>query len=586
VELRYRSGGNATATFPDVVRALTALPYGSLVLDGEVVVLDDQAHPSFSLLQRRAQLSRRIDIERSAVELPAIYFVFDLLALGDHDLRGLPLVERKRLLREVLPATGPLRYVDDIPDRGEDFYQQIRAMGLEGMVGKQSEAPYRGGRSTKWIKVRAERTGDFAVIGYTMPRHGGSGLGALHLAAVSGDRLVYAGRVGTGFKSAELKAFRAQLDADSRTEPAAEGELPGGDKHRWADPRLVVEVAFTEVTPGGQLRHPVYRRLRDDKEVRDCVRDDLPTTEPEVVAMPQTLPAPQVVEVTRPTKIFWPDEGYTKGDLFEYYRAIGPWLLPFLRDRPLVLDRYPDGINGKSFYQKNAPEFAPDWIRTENVHSDDSKETEYFVCDTLEALLYVVNLGAIPLHIWPSRIGSLQHPDWCLLDLDPKQAPFESVVRVAREIHSICKLIGLPAHPKTSGGTGMHVLVPLGGQLTYEQSRQLAEVMARILVQRLPEIATVNRALDARDDKVYIDWVQNGYGKLMVAPFSARPAPGAKVSTPLSWAEVNARLDPAKHHIQSVPARVKRRKTRLLEPVLDTRPDLSAALGRLYQEFD
>jgi len=286
-------------------------------------------------------------------------------------------------------------------------------------------------------------------------------------------------------------------------------------------------------------------------------------------------------------KVFWPDAGYTKGDMIEYYRAIAPWLLPYLADRPLVLTRYPEGIQGKSFTQKNAPAWAPEWIRTTSVWSESSdRELNYFVAEDVDTLLYLTNLGTIPLQIGHSRVATLSNPDWCLLDLDPKQAPFESVVRVAREIHSISKLIGLPAHPKTSGGSGIHVLVPLGGLCTYEQSRQLAEVMARILVQRLPEIATVNRALDARDDKVYIDWVQNGYGKLMVAPFSARPAPGARVSTPLSWREVNAGLDPARHHIKSVPARVKRQQTRLLEPVLDTRPDLGAALGRLYEEFD
>ena len=589
VELRYRSGNDATATFPELTRALSALPFPSLILDGEVVILDDEARPSFQLLQQRGQLRRRLDIERAAVSLPATYFAFDLLALGPYDLRSLPLETRKSLLHRLLPKTGPVRYADHFEERGEEFYEQVRHLGLEGIVAKRKDAPYRGGRSAKWIKIRAERVGDFAVVGYTLPKGGRAGLGALHLGAIAGEELVYAGRVGSGFSAAELTELRETLESEERDTPPVEGALPDGDEHRWVEPRLVVEVAFTEITGAGQLRHPVFRRFRDDKQVRDCDRDDLPLlgSEEPTGDGPKVEADPARVELSRPEKVFWPIEGHTKGDLFAYYEAIAPWLLPFLKDRPLVLDRYPDGIEGKSFYQKNAPEFAPEWIRTERVWSDDGdKETEYFVCDSAEALLYVVNLGAIPLHIWSSRIGSLERPDWCILDLDPKQAPFEDVIEVAKEIHKLCRRIDLPSFPKTSGGSGLHVLIPLAGQCTYSQSRQLAELMARTIVARRPEIATVARSLSAREDKVYLDYVQNGHGKLLVAPFSARPYPGAKVSTPLDWKEVRSGLDPADFHIKSVPGRVKRRRKRLLEPILGIRPDLQHALALLHAEFD
>jgi bifunctional non-homologous end joining protein LigD len=586
--LRYRSGNDATATFPEITRALSALPFPALILDGEVVILDDEARPNFQLLQQRGQLRRRLDIERAAVSLPATYFAFDLLALGPHDLRSLPLETRKSFLRRLLPKTGPVRFADHFEERGEDFYEQVRHLGLEGIVAKRRDAPYRGGRSAKWIKIRAERVGDFAVVGYTLPKGGRSGLGALHLGAIVGEKLVYAGRVGSGFSEAQLVELRETLEAEERATPPVEGAPPEGDEHRWVEPRLVTEVAFTEITGAGQLRHPVFRRFRDDKEVRDCDRDDLPLVDSEEPSTnsPEIEANPVRVELSRPEKIFWPIEGYTKGDLFAYYEAISPWLLPFLKDRPLVLDRYPDGIDGKSFYQKNAPEFAPDWIRTERVWSDDGdKETEYFVCDSAEALLYVANLGAIPLHIWSSRVGSLERPDWCILDLDPKQAPFTDVVEIALEIREICRRIDLPSFPKTSGGSGLHVLIPLAGQCTYSQSRQLAELMARIIVTRRSEIATVARSLSARDDKVYVDYIQNGHGKLLVAPFSARPYAGAKVSTPLDWKEINPSLDPAEFHIKSVPARVRRRRKRLLEPILGIHPDLPRALALLQAEF-
>ncbi|MDX1644927.1 MAG: non-homologous end-joining DNA ligase, partial [Thermoanaerobaculia bacterium] len=423
---------------------------------------------------------------------------------------------------------------------------------------------------------------------FTTPADGRDGIGALHLAAVSGGVLTYVGRVGSGFTASELVALRRRLETTERTAPPVEGDLPSGSEHHWVEPRLVAEVAFTEITSSGQLRHPVFRRWRDDKSVRDCTRDDLPAAEPPPRAEAPTPEAPpRTIEVSRPEKLFWPAEGYTKGDLFDYYATVAPRLMPFLADRPLVLDRYPDGIEGKSFYQKNAPEFAPEWIRTETVWSEEGdKETEYLVCDSREALLYVVNLGTIPLHVWSSRIGSLGRPDWCILDLDPKEAPFEHVVDVARAIHALCRRIELPSFPKTSGGSGLHILLPLGGQLTHEQSRQLAELIARIIVQQLPDIATVARAVSARDDKVYLDYVQNGYGKLLVAPYSVRPYPGAKVSTPLSWSEVTRRLDPAHFTLVSLPERLAGEARCHLAPVLATRPDLPAVLGRLAQELE
>ena len=280
--------------------------------------------------------------------------------------------------------------------------------------------------------------------------------------------------------------------------------------------------------------------------------------------------------------MFWPEEGYTKKDLFEFYRAVSPWLLPYLADRPLVLTRYPDGIDGKSFYQKNVPVSAPEWIRTERVASENSdKEIEYFVADDRASLLYMANLGSIPLHVWASRIGSLERPDWCILDLDPKGAPFENVVRIARLLHDVCEHIQLPNYVKTSGSTGLHVMVPLGRAFTYEQSRTLGELLARVALQEASDIATIARSLEAREGKVYIDYLQNRRGQLLVAPFSVRPVPGASVSTPIGWHEVHRGLDIHRFTIRTVPKRLARAKTDPLRPLLDEAPDLPAALARL-----
>jgi len=285
--------------------------------------------------------------------------------------------------------------------------------------------------------------------------------------------------------------------------------------------------------------------------------------------------------------LFWPEEGYTKGDLIEYHRSVAEWMLPYLEDRPLVMTRYPDGIHGKSFYQKDAPPFAPEWIRRVTLWSEGSeRELSYFVAEDLESLLYVVNLGTIPFHVWSSRVSSLATPDWCILDLDPKEAPFEHVVQVARTLHDVCEEIGLPSFPKTSGSSGIHVLVPLGGKLTFEQCKTLGELLARVAVAERTDIATLTRNPERRDGKVYVDFLQNGHGKLLAAPFTVRPRAGATVSAPLKWTEVKKGLTIDAHTIASVPARMRRLKKDPLAGVLEMEPDLLGALERLVHWFD
>jgi len=337
------------------------------------------------------------------------------------------------------------------------------------------------------------------------------------------------------------------------------------------------------VTEDGVLRQPVFLRLRDDKSPAECAPEGR-----------RAAPAPRVaasapareVELTNLDKAFWPEEGYTKGDLIAYYRAIAPWLLPYLADRPVVLDRYPDGMHGKSFFQKDAPRFAPEWLRIERLWSEGSgREIGYFVVDDEASLLYLVNLGTIPLHVWSSRLSSLERPDWCVLDLDPKEAPFAHVVEIARALHALCEDIGLPSFVKTSGSTGLHVLVPLGAQHTYEQSRTLAELLARVAVAELSAIATVTRAPRRREGKVYIDCVQNGHGRLIVAPLSARPLPGAPVSMPLAWREVGARLDIGRFTIRNAARRMRRLERDPLCQVLEEKPDLARALERLARRI-
>ena len=297
---------------------------------------------------------------------------------------------------------------------------------------------------------------------------------------------------------------------------------------------------------------------------------------------PAKSPAEKKIAFSNLKKTYWPAEKYTKGDLIDYYRAVSKWMLPYLKDRPVVLTRFPDGIDGKSFYQKDAPVFAPDWIRTIPIWSEDTqREIRFFICDCEEDLLYLANMGSIPLHVWASRDGSLELPDWCVIDLDPKEAPFSDVIRCAQVLHRVCESVGLPNYVKTTGKTGLHIMLPLGRQCTYEQSRMLGELLARIVLKELGSIATITRHVTKRGDKVYLDYLQNRHGQTIVAPFSVRPLPGATVSMPLVWDEVNETLDPKNYTIRNA---VNRMDTLGIDPVfavVEEKPDLGGVLERL-----
>ena len=614
--LRSRAGHDLTHTFPEIARAVRGLPYRDLVLDGEVVVHDAEGLPSFSKLQKRGRILNKADALRASVELPAVFYAFDLLGVEGLDLRGMPLLERKAFLRDVLPTVGPIRYADHIPVQGQAMYGQVQAMHLEGIVGKKADAPYRGGRSSHWVKVRTVHVEDFVLVGWTEPKGSRSGFGAVHVAQYEGADLVYLGSVGSGFTDAQLDEYMARMEALEVDDcPCTRGEAPRGKGHHWMRPELVAEVKYKEFTDAGMVRQASFGRLRDDKPPEECVvrsavvvnGDDLaagaddgerpetngsgPPGGPAARAAAAREPLgahvdDRTVPFTNLKKVFWPDEGYTKGDLIDYHRRVASWMLPYLQDRPLVMTRYPDGIDGKSFFQKDAPPYAPDWIRRVTVWSEGSeRELSYFVAEDLESLLYVVNLGTIPLHVWSSRVSTLAQPDWCILDLDPKDAPFTDVVDIALLIRRIGQEIGLPTFAKTSGSSGIHVLVPLGGRMTYEQSRTLGQRLGRVVVSERPDIATLTRNPERRDGKVYVDFVQNGHGRLLVAPFTVRPKSGAPVSAPLLWSEVTKELTIAQHTIATVPERMERLGADPMAPVLELEPDLLGALERLAGWF-
>jgi bifunctional non-homologous end joining protein LigD len=582
VRLFSRNANDFTAVFPEIAEAISALPYDDFLLDGEAVVHDAKGLPTFNGLQQRGRLVRGADIARAAVRWPATLYAFDLLLFGGRDLRGLPLAQRKGLLAKLLPTVGPIRLAEHIEREGDAMFAHLKDLGVEGIVGKRADSAYVGRRSADWIKVSARSSDDFAVVGYTPPKETRASFRALLLAQRGADGWVYAGRVGGGFTADDLASIGKRVAAGKDAPPPRDAEPERGA--RWIEPDLVVEVEFKERSAKGRLRQPTFLGVRIDKAPEDCwlPGEDKPLPEAPVPKAKATRV--KAVRVTNPDKVFWPAQGYTKRDLVDYYRAVAPYLLPFLDDRPLVLTRYPDGIEGKSFYQKDAPVYAPEWIRTESLWSEGSeREIRYFVIENEEGLAYVANMAAIPLHVWSSRVASLQRPDWCILDLDPKGAPFAHVVRVARAIHSLCEASDLPSYVKTSGSTGLHVLIPLGARYTHEQSRSMAELLARWVVRELPDIATVRRQVEKRDGKVYVDYLQNGHGRLLVAPFSVRPVPGAAVSMPLPWSQVTSKLDMHRFDMKTVPALLAKRKRDPFAGLMTEAADLPAALTRLME---
>ena len=593
--LYARSGTDITNRYPEVVLALNSIALERFVLDGEVVAQDENGRPSFQLLQRRMHVNDARQIARLSVAVPVSYYVFDLLGFDRFDTRTLPLEERKRLLGELVHSEGPVRYCDHVIARGKDFYAAISEHELEGVVAKLRDGPYRGARTGDWLKIKRPLIKHFVIGGYSDPDGTRTHFGALLLGQYeSNGTLRYTDKVGTGFNRETLRKIHAMLQERAQStspfrKPVAGEPTPERNAH-FVRPELVGKVRFTEWTDTGGVRQPSFLGLVEGVDPRECKYDgpgaqlesspeavnDIATETPADIEVKSSkgranlvapAAAPPTATVTNPEKVFWPKEGYTKGDLVAYYRAISKWMLPYLKDRPVMLTRFPDGIEGKMFYQKDAPGFVPSWIRTEKVYSEDSqREISYFILDSEEALAYVANLAAITIHMWSSRIPHLERPDWLLFDIDPKGTTTRRAVECALAVAAVLREVGLEPCLKTSGQMGLHVVVGLAPKYTYNQAKMFSELVAQVVVNRIPKVATINRNPNTRNGRVYIDYLQLGHGKTIAATFSVRPVPGAPVSAPMTWKELKPSLEPAVYNIETIPARMSRMKR---DPFLD-----------------
>jgi bifunctional non-homologous end joining protein LigD len=593
VELYSRNDKSFAERFAPIVESLKKLKHEA-ILDGEIVAVDEEGISSFQLLQNYQKTGKG----------NLHYFVFDLLSLDSRDLRALPLEDRKRLLAKTVKGLARVSYSEHILESGIAFFEAAEAKGLEGIIAKNASSTYREGmRGHDWLKIKTHARQEAVIAGFTQPRGSRKDIGALVLGVYEGSDLRYIGHAGGGLGAQALAELRARLD------PLVQKECPFVRKPKtnmpvqWVAPRLVCEVSFQEWTSDGLLRQPVVLGLREDKPARSVRREIEAPVENEIdekarhmasskrkseestSARSQSSAAEPAL--TNLDKIYWPDEGYTKGDVIAYYRELAPVILPYLRDRPESLNRHPNGIAGKSFFQKNVgKQPPPQWVETVAIEAyGGATITKYLLCQDAASLLYLANLGCIELNPWNSRVGHLDHPDYAILDLDPVDIPFARVVEAALAARKVLDRVGAVSCCKTSGKRGLHIFVPLGARYAYEAARQFAQVVATIVHHQLPETTSIVRSPAQRQRRVYLDYLQNSRGQTLAAPYSLRPSPGATVSTPLEWREVKKTLDPTKFNINSIHRRLEKLGD-LWEPVVQEGIDLEEVLTKLGANYD
>ncbi len=562
VKVAGRSGRDETSRYPEMA-ALTAVLRGHrAIVDGEIVVLDPDGRPSFERLQSRINVSRESDVRRVMREHPATYAVFDLLWLDGRDLMSTSLRIRKKTLKDVLGGADGILYTDHVERDGEDLFAALSGQGIEGMVGKLADSTYQPGRrSHDWVKVKAWQTQSCVIAGWTGGRgRRASQIGALILGVYDGDMLQHCGQVGTGFDEAMLRRLRKKLDALVTDESSLHPAPRTGEPATWVRPVLVCEVRHAGWTRQGILRHPAFVGLRDDIVPQDCRRDvPVPVDTVLAGAAPAgTAPTGGLLEqlrglrdsdafdvdgrrlrLTHLDKLMWPEDELTKRDLIAHYIQVAPVLLPYLRDRPLSMQVFPDGIDGKSFWRKDKPSHAPPWIKSWTYHGEKTKE--YVVVNDLATLVWVANAASIDLHPWHSRIDAPQQPDWAVFDLDPAEgASFESVVTIAKLVGVALDHYGLRSVVKTTGQTGLQIYVPIARGPDYAAVRTWVEGVARAVGAIVPELVSWEWSVRQRSGKVRIDYTQNIINKTLTAPYTVRAVPHAPVSAPITWAELGS----------------------------------------------
>jgi bifunctional non-homologous end joining protein LigD len=578
-----RNGNTIDRQYPE----LSILPHHvnatTAILDGEIAALDARGVPSFELLQRRINVAEASAAALLSRNHPVVFFAFDLLYLDGHDLRGVPLVERKRLLQEILTPGDGINYSNHFEGNGPELMAAAKQQGLEGIVAKRANSFYESRRGSDWVKYKVTASSSFVLCGFTKGER--NYFGALVLGVYDRGKLLWAGNVGTGFDRKMMQLIHSKLEPLITKKSPVEPDKNLPREVTWVRPELVCEVKFSNWTEDGRLRAPVFIGLRPDIDPSECVREDSAATEES--ARPTLLAADEKeatrtidahsLKFTNLDKFYYPKDGYRKRDVLNYYDAVAPLLVPHLKDRPMSLKRYPNGIDKPFFFQKEAAESFPKWLKIRKAPDG----IHYVIGDDRATLLFLTNLGCIDHNPWMSRVGSYEHPDYALIDLDPFECPFEKVVEAALLVRTKLEKAELESYPKTTGGDGLHIYIPLAPIYTYEQVRSFAELLSMLVIHERPGLFTTPRAVSKREkNRVYFDWQQIAQGKTISAPYVIRAYPGAPVATPLAWHEVTPKLHPDQFHIGNALARFDRVGD-LFQGVLDRPQELDRAIEKL-----
>ena len=581
VNLVSRNGNSFNALFKALVKELETVK-ADVILDGEVVIEDEKGISSFQLLQNF-----------STTKMGTLkYYLFDILYLNGFQLSHLTLRQRKELLG-LFFKNNHFKHIynsEFIEEQGAQLYTNALEKGHEGIIAKDLDGTYHfGKRSETWVKVKSTLKQEAVIAGYTHPRNSRKHFGSLLLGTWAEGKLVYIGNCGSGFTQASLAEVHKKIENLETSEmPFEEKPIMRGMKEKptWVKPTLVCNVKFQEWTKDRHMRIPVFLGLRADKTSEEGVGEKAEKSLSGEKAIGQKEKVisidNQEVKCANLTKIYWPDDGITKGQMIEYYKGVSEWILPYLKNRPLSLNRHPNGITGKSFYQKDMDVTKiPGWLQTEKMYSktNDAK-IDYLICNNEASLIYMANLGCIEINPWHSVYSKPEFPDFMILDLDPGEINFNAVVDTAHVIKDLCVELEIECYCKTSGATGLHIYIPLHAQYTYTQVQLFGELMATITQQRLPGITSIERSVSKRKDKVYIDYLQNRQGQTIAAPYSIRPKPHATVSCPLNWTEVNPTLNPINFHIFNMLQRLEKVGD-LWKDVLGKGIDLSRVVKKL-----
>jgi bifunctional non-homologous end joining protein LigD len=601
-----RSGNEVTAQYPELASLTEHFSARRAIVDGEIVVLDEQGLSDFGRMQQR------MNVQRPSPDLcaryPVTYYLFDLIYCDGYDLRAVPLLERKNFLRRLLNTNAQFRFSDHILERGKELFELAKEQRLEGIIGKRTDSVYVSGRSKSWVKLKATKTIDVVIGGWTAPRGSRTHFGALLLGLYQGKSLRFVGHAGTGLDDKTRAQLMAQLKRRITSKCHFDKIPETNEQARWVKPDLVARVRFLGWTQEPRLRAPVFLALRSDLKPEECRWESevSPQRGPEIVRSPEVvgsiLGTKEQIErelfsgaqesvtldfegkrfrLTNLNKVFFPESGYTKRNLLAYYYRVAEYLLPFLKDRPLVLRRYPDGIGGEAFFQKNMPEGVPKWVETVTIPSE-GKDVQYVMANDLPSLLYLTGLGCIDHNPWSSRRDDQEHPDYFFFDLDPADGTdFSRVVTIARALYEKLTRLGLRIYLKTSGATGFHLYLPVERVYTFDQLRMFGEILAQLVSAEYPKLITHERIVSKRrPGQILIDVTQNAVGRPLAAPYTVRAFPKAPVSAPVSIKELRPDLKPERFNMKTLFPRLKQ-KGDLWADFWENRQRIEPALEKL-----